>query len=280
MEQTEVSSEPEVQHLKTLVTVVAHAGVSGASRATGVPKSTLSRHLAQLEASVGAPVVDRSRTEFTLTATGRVVHQTAVKVLRTLGEMLATVSSPEPRGLLRVSTSYGLFTHALRPMLPAFLRAYPEIDLFIETAAIHRDLSDGSFDLALRGGPLSGDGLIAKRLGKVSLGFYSGTADEGTLVPSCRLIGVAHATDMETRPRPRLTLSEPALVRDMIIDGFGAAWLPDFMCHAEVKAGRLTRLADHATRLGPEVFVLYRKSEAQSAKTRAFIDFLAKTLVL
>lgn len=275
-----MSSKPEVQHLKTLVALVAHAGVLGASRATGVPKSTLSRHLAQLEASVGAPVVDRSRTDFELTSTGRVVHQTAVKVLRTLDEMLANVSSTEPRGLLRISTSYGLFTHALRPMVPAFLEAFPEIDLFIETSAMHRDIFDGSFDLALRGGPFSGDGLIAKRLGKVSLGFYRGTADKGTQVRSRRLIDVAHATDMETQRRPRLTLGEPALIKDMVADGFGAAWLPDYMCRAEVEAGRLTRLADHATRLGPEVFVLYRKSEAQSAKARAFIDFLAEMLVL
>lgn len=266
---------PDIALLKTLVALVAHKGISGASRATTTPKSTLARHLAQLEDIVATPLVDRSRTDFTLTETGRLVHQHAVRVLRTLGDMMAAAASIEPRGLLRLSTTYSLFTYALRPVLPAFLDRYPDIDLYIEAASAHRDLLDGAFDLALRGGDLSGGDLIARRLGKVAIGLYAAPGGGRTKLS----VALTISPPGEHRPRPRLSLNDPALVKDMVRDGHGSAWLPDYICKQDVAAGRLERLPGTA-KVGPEVFVLFRKADVLAAKSRVFVDFLAETLLL
>lgn len=266
---------PDIALLRTLTALVAHKGISGASRATSTPKSTLARHLAQLEEIVATPLVDRARADFTLTETGRLVHEHAVRVLRTLGEMMAAAASTEPRGMLRVSTTYSLFTYALRPILPGFLERYPEIDLYIEAASMHRDLLDGAFDVAVRGGNLSGDDLIARRLGKVAISQYVAPGGGDSLFS----VALSQSPTSGDRPRPRLTLNDPALVKGMVQDGHGSAWLPDYICADDIASGRLKRLSRSA-KPGPEVFVLYRKTDVLAAKSRAFIDFLADHLGL
>ena len=134
--------------------VARHGGLSAASRATGIPKSRLSRRIMQLEDRLGARLVERSSRRFVITGFGRLVlaHAEEVAVNTAAAVELASAHVAEPRGLVRLSCPIGLDQRIFEILLPVMQR-YLALRVQVLPQNRPADLIGEQIDIALRSPP-------------------------------------------------------------------------------------------------------------------------------
>src|SRR3954470_4983618 len=109
--------------------VVDRGGFAAAGRALGIPKSRLSRRVAELEARLGVRLLQRTTRKLSLTEAGEQYHRHCVAMreqAEAADEAVARVSS-EPRGTLRVSCPVTLAQTTIGQLVPRFLAAHPQV---------------------------------------------------------------------------------------------------------------------------------------------------------
>src|SRR4249919_3656376 len=124
-------NNPDLNDLQFFAGVVEHGGYAAAERALGIPKSRLSRRIAQLEADLGVRLLQRSTRKFAVTDVGQSVYRHAQSMLaeaQAAREAVERVSA-EPRGVVKVGTPAALAQDMLAQLLPEFLRRYPLVRL-------------------------------------------------------------------------------------------------------------------------------------------------------
>ena len=288
----------ELSQLRAFVKLVETGSVSGAARALGLPKSTVSRTLARLEAALGAQLLRRTGGRLAPTETGAVFHDHALSILRGVDAAEAAVGQcrGEPRGVLRINAPFTVGQALLAPALPDFLARHPALRVAIDLVNRRIDPLAEDVDVVIRSGPLEDSALIARRLGVAEVVLYASPAylaARGTPVAPADL--VAHAAVEWRRSvagqgwvldgpegrvtvpvEPRLAVNDPSTVRLAVLAGVGLAWLPVFLCAEDVAAGRLVRvLPDHRGAALP-IHALFPGHRSLSPKVRVFIDFLAE----
>jgi DNA-binding transcriptional LysR family regulator len=146
--------------------VVETKSFTGAAEALGLPKSTVSRKLAQLEERLGVRLVQRTTRKLALTDIGEAYYERCARIVADVAqaEQLVTDMQATPRGRVRVTAPIDLSTKYLGSIIAAFLAKHP--DVFVELEATDRlvDLIEEGFDVAVRFGPLPESTLIARRL--------------------------------------------------------------------------------------------------------------------
>lgn len=155
---------PIESHLEEFVAIVEQGSVAAAARALGVPRASLSRRLARLEASYGVTLVHRETHRHTLTQAGRALYQRARKIVGDLAEARQAVSRLDdvPRGVLRVGLPEAAGLEV--PLASAFIARYPEVQLEFIGAQSHRDLLGSGLDVALQVGEVPDLNLIGRTL--------------------------------------------------------------------------------------------------------------------
>src|SRR5471032_1958300 len=132
--------------------VVEAGGFAAAGRLLGIPKSRLSRRIAELEERLGARLLQRTTRQLKLTAVGeRYLRHCQAMLLEaeTADEAVASMSS-EPRGRLRVSCPVGLAHEMLPMVISDFLEKYPQVQLEVMLVNRRVDLVTEGVDVALR----------------------------------------------------------------------------------------------------------------------------------
>ncbi|MDR5822947.1 LysR family transcriptional regulator [Caballeronia sp. LZ043] len=268
--------------------VALHGGFGPAARQTGRPKATLSRHVAELEQSLGVRLIERGARTLRLTEEGRALHERTRGLLSEIddaGEALAA-RAPVPRGRLRVSAPI-VFAHVMLPGIASrYARHYPQVELEIVAEDRVADPVQDGYDLVIRVNPDADELLVGRcvatdRRALVGPRGFKAEADAPTL-PAVVLARMANEVwriedpDGGTRaltPEPVLRLSSLLMAREAVLQGAGAALLPGMLVEADVAAGRLELLGYEA---GPpvELWALYSSRRLLSAKVRAFIDML------
>src|SRR5690349_24940523 len=109
--------------------VVQAGSFTTAAEVLGMPKSTVSRKVSELEERLGARLLQRTTRKLALTDVGRTYHDYAARVVAQVEEAERAVTRMQetPRGLLRVTMplNFGF----LAPMVASFMRRYPEVQL-------------------------------------------------------------------------------------------------------------------------------------------------------
>lgn len=152
--------------LGTLVAAADHGGFSAAARALGVTPSAVSKTISRLEARLGVRLLNRTTRRLTPTADGDMLIARGRHILAELdeAEMQVTRSRGMPRGLLRLHTLVAFGLHSLPPVLPEFLRRYPEVQVEISISDRLVDLVEEGGDLAVRSGRLADSSLVARHI--------------------------------------------------------------------------------------------------------------------
>lgn len=268
--------------------VALHGGFGPAARQTGRPKATLSRHVAELEQSLGVRLIERGARTLRLTEEGRALHERTRGLLAEIddaGEALAA-RAPVPRGRLRVSAPI-VYAHVMLPGIATrFARDYPQVELEIVAEDRVADPVQDGYDLVIRVNPDADELLVGRRVATdrralVGPRGFAAETDAATL-PAVVLARTANEAwrieepdggTREITPEPVLRLSSLLMAREAVLEGAGAALLPGMLVAADVAAGRLQLLGYEA---GPhvELWALYSSRRLLSAKVRAFIDML------
>ncbi len=149
-----------------VVAAVAEAGTfARAAESLGLTPSGVSRAVARLEARIGVRLFDRSPRAVTLTGEGRRFYAEVMPLLAGIEAAASEVAraASTVSGRLRVDADPWFARLVLAPHVPAFLARYPEVSLDLRVSN-HREEMMAGVDVAIRFGPLAGDGLVARKL--------------------------------------------------------------------------------------------------------------------
>lgn len=140
--------------LRAFAMVFANGGVRAAARELGVSHSSVSRHLAELEAWLGVPLVDDSggRRGIAFTAQGEALGRATLAGLRDIERAVGAVREARSARSVTVSTTPSFAARWLLPRLPRLQQAHPRIEVSVVVEQKIDGLRDGETDLAIRMG--------------------------------------------------------------------------------------------------------------------------------
>ncbi|TNC64912.1 LysR family transcriptional regulator [Rubellimicrobium roseum] len=267
--------------------VARHGGFGRAARAAGRPKATLSRRVAELEASLGLRLLERGSQTLKLTEEGRALSERAGRLLLELEETASAIAAggEAPRGRLRISAPLLFSQTAMGRIAGEFARAYPEVRLEVTTEDRPVDMIEEGFDLVIRVNPDPDESLVGRIFLRDRLVVVA-TPDlvrpaAGQPVPAVvRSAADRQAWQVRTpgghktiAVDPVVALSSMIMVRDAVRAGAGAARLPLSLVSHDLARGTLAHWGDVE---GPEIalWALYPSRRLLSARVSAFLEHL------
>lgn len=273
--------------------VVQAGSFTAAAAELGMPKSTVSRKVAELEERLKARLLQRTTRKFSLTDAGRTYYDYCARIVGEVedAERAITRLQETPRGLLRVTAPVN--SAFLGPVISDYLKRYPEVRIELFCTGRLVDLVEERFDVGIRAGALADSTLVARRLGTARW-FLVATpgylkkrgrprSPEDLRSHDCLFFGAGANATMHLENGPAsVTISPGArtLVNDMdildsvVIAGLGIGLVPAVRCAEALREGRLERvLADWDAPATP-VHVVYPSSRHVSPKVKSFVDHL------
>lgn len=283
----------DIIDLRAFVRIAELNSVSAAARASKLPKSSISRSLSRLEASVGTTLIERSTRHLRLTDAGVLLLPHAVRILDDVDEASAALDglAGNASGLLRVNTSYAFGQGLIAPMLPGFLARYPEVEVRLDIDYRRIDMLAEGTDVVIRIGPLTDSGLVARKLPTVQLWLCASPeylAARGTpMVPQDLLVHDVIGREENTvwvfkagerleevKVRARSVIPDASAQMVVVAGGAGIGRLPDYLAASAVAAGKLVRVLPRLEGELIDIHALYPSHRSLSAKVRVFIDAL------
>jgi DNA-binding transcriptional LysR family regulator len=286
----------DLNQLVVFARVVQAGSFTGAARALGLPKSTVSRKVAELEARLGARLLQRTTRTLGLTDVGRTYHAYAARILAELEEAERAVGQLQeaPRGLLRVSVPQN-FTFVGR-VAGAFLRRYPEVEVEIVATDRLVDLVEEGFDVAVRAGVLAGSTLVARRLGRArsivvgaagylkkhgrprapaDLAAHEALRFSSWTDPAWHLESSA-GERVDVNVHARLVANDWEQLREAALAGLGITLMPVLLCGTDLRARRLVRVLPEWSSAETPIHAVYPSTRLASPKLKAFLDELER----
>lgn len=270
--------------------VARHGGIGRAARAARRPKATLSRRVAELEASLDLRLFERGTRDLKLTEEGRALFERVGALLTELGETTAAIASGggQARGRLRISAPLLFSQTAMGRLAAGFALKYPEVRLEVTTEDRAVDMIEEGYDLVIRVNPDPDDDLVGRaflrdRLVVVATPEFARPADDTPVPAVVRGSGESTAWRVKTPSGPTSILVEPVLslsslvmVRDAVRAGVGAGRLPISLVGRDLAAGRLAHWGDVDA---PDIalWALYPTRRLLSARVSAFLDHLKQS---
>jgi DNA-binding transcriptional LysR family regulator len=268
--------------------VARHGGFGRAARATGRPKATLSRRVAELESSLGVRLLERGARVLKLTQEGLALHERTAALLTEIDEAGAAITSggEQPGGRLRISAPLLFSQAAMGKLAAGFAMKYPAVRLEVTTEDRAVDMVEEGYDLVIRVNPAPDENLVGRiflrdRLVVVASPKLARPTGNDP-VPAVGRVNEDQPATWKLRPaegitslavRPALGLSSLFMVRDAVRMGAGAARLPLSLVSNDLADGTLTHWADVD---GPDVAIwaLYPSRRLLSSRVSAFLAYL------
>ncbi len=285
--------------LEVFVEVVRRNSFARASDALDTSPANVTRIIADLEAHLGARLLNRSSRKMSLTESGEGLYERAKTIVEDMAEIEAIASSAamQPRGLLRINAPVTFGIHHLAPLWPRFMALYPQVEL--EVALIDRvvDIVEEGYDMAIR---ISRSGSASHAARKLAtshniccaapsylarhgapntpadlvrhncIGYsYAANADEWRFTDAA---GHPHAVSVNCS----MHANNGDTARAAALAGIGVIGQPTFLVGADVRAGRLVQLLPEFHLPDIDVLAVYPSRRHLNAKVRVMIDFLAE----
>lgn len=287
------------------VKVVEQGSFIAAAKALGLPKTTVSRKVQELETRLGARLLHRTTRRLGLTEAGSIYHEHCQRIARELEEAESAVNQLQsgPRGWLRFTVPYSLGIPWIAPLLGQFHAMYPEIRVDMHLGNETLDLISGEADLALRVGALPDSNLVARKLGTLRTQVFASPAyiehhgeplhpDE---LQFHRILAVRkpyhshpnritwqlgeNGGELRDFPvNPFMVANDMSALNGALLCGEGMLLTGDVMAKPYIESGMVRRVLAGWT--GPEVDfnAVFAGGRLVSPKVRAFVDFLVAKL--
>lgn len=282
--------------------VVEQGGFTAAGDALGLPKSSISRRIARLEAQLGVRLLQRSSRKSSLTEAG---HALLGHCRNMAGEASAGIQAIQerlnrPSGVVRLSLPVELAEAFSRNLLPRFMREYPQIRLGIRATNQSLDLLEEHIDVVVRGvgvdNRLAPSSLVQACVCTASWAMVCSSsylerweprgelealsrADSLLYAPNksglsvWRLLGDGGA--IRTLPaRVILESDNLAVLKQAALAGLGVTGLPLYVCADELKAGALTVILAPWRQQAGHLVVLFPSRRGLVPAARALVEFL------
>jgi DNA-binding transcriptional LysR family regulator len=293
----------DLNEIVVFAKVVETKSFTAAAQQLGLPKSTVSRKVSQLEERLAARLIQRTTRKLSLTEIGQAFYERCARIVNeiALAEQLVTDMQSTPRGILRVTAPVDLGSFRVAELTARFLADHPDLHVHLDLTDRVIDLVDEGYDLALRFGPLGESSLIARRLCGMTLKLYASSgylakhgapkepddlADHDLLafVPAPRLAtwtlsGPGGATS-ELTPSARITSNNLLAIRQALRADAGISFMPEFVLEDPCGKGDLVPVLPEWSAHGADLFAVYPSVRNLSPKVRVFLDYLSDNLRL
>jgi DNA-binding transcriptional LysR family regulator len=295
--------EDAVDRLEAMSILVAAAeagSLSAAARRLGTPLTTVSRKVSELEAHLRTRLLNRSSRRLTLTDAGQSYMAACKRILDDVDEAERAASGEysAPRGDLTITAPIVFGRLHVLPVVAAFLKAYPEINIRLVQADRAVNLAEDHIDLAVRIGELPDSSLVATRVGTIrrvvcgSPAYFAarGTPQDPSDLEAHDCIAFEGPASLSSWSfamgksettvaiRSRLSVNTAEAAVDAAVAGLGLTRLLSYQTANAVRAGTLV-LALEELELTPwPVNLVYPGQRLLPLKLRVFIDFAAPRL--
>ena len=157
--------------MQAFIRVVEAGTFTKAADSMALPKPRVTRLIQMLETELQTKLLNRTTRRVTVTADGAAYFERAVRVMSEMDELESSMTHARanPRGRLKVDASAAVAIPILIPALPDFHARYPEIKLELGVSDRPVDLLSENVDCVLRGGELTDQSLVARRVGEAHL---------------------------------------------------------------------------------------------------------------
>lgn len=281
--------------------VVERGGFAAAGRALGIPKSRLSRRVAELEAGLGVRLLQRTTRKLSLTEVGSAYlrHCQAIRDAALAAQDTVEHVQSEPRGTVRVSCPVTLSQTVLAPLIPRFLARYPEVRLEMLVANRPVNVVEEGMDVALRVRASLEDSasMVVKRLDTANqillaspaylqrMGMPQSPEDlmQHQVLSMSAYEGVAHwrlrshsGAEVQLQPPVRYVADDLMTLKLAVLGGAGVCYLPDYMCQPEIDSGELVRVLPQWCFPPSIVHAVFSSRRGLTPAVRGFLDFLGE----
>jgi DNA-binding transcriptional LysR family regulator len=260
-----MSKLPDFEGLAVFAKVVEARSFAAAATELGLSKATVSKAVSRLEAKVGTRLFNRTSRRLALTDAGRKLADRAARILQDgeAAENEALSQSVTPRGLVRLAAPMSFGVLHVAPLIPDFLRAYPDVSVDLHLSDAMVDVIGEGFDAALRIATLPDSSLIARRLCTVQPYIVAapsylkahGTPNHPLRLAEHACLSYAYQQSPDTwrftnakgeaatvRPAGPLRVNNGDAMLPALIAGVGIGLLPDFIVQPALDDGRLVTL--------------------------------------
>lgn len=280
------------------VKVVEAKNFTAAATLLGMPKSTVSRKISQLEARLGTRLLQRTTRRVHPTELGALYYERCARLVAEAEEAELAISQCQtlPRGLLRVTMPVDIGISIMPAIADSFLEQYPEIQLEIDVSDRYVDLVGEGFDMAIRAGVLEDSTLVAHRLftGRMMVcGTPSYFEKQG--VPrrpeelanhDCIVFASRRTSDsmkfkgsegeVTVELRGRLAVNNLNAIRGACLMGDSISVLPELHCQDLIAQGKLVSVLNEWQSREGGISAVYPSPRHLTPKVRALIAFLDK----
>ncbi|WP_411890154.1 LysR family transcriptional regulator [Yoonia sp. SDW83-1] len=284
-------------HLVTLAAVAKAGSFAGAARRLGMPTSTVTNHIAALEADVGLDLIQRTTRSIRLTDQGHLLAQEAQEMVDVLQASRARIVAQKdrPAGKLRISVPFTFASDLLAPVLVAFSATYPDVQLEVVADNAFVDLIAGGFDLAVRIGQMEDSSLTQRKLGDARQALVAAKSyldragrpvsvddlDKHKIIalrPDMPLVLAGKGGSVAVALKTQVSVNDPRTIAAMALHGGGIAALPLFLVDHVLKDARLEVVLPEQPPRPINISLVYYGHAAQNPLTRLFVDFVADNI--
>ncbi|MDR0215175.1 MAG: LysR family transcriptional regulator [Comamonas sp.] len=285
------------------VEVVERGGFAAAGRALGIPKSRLSRRVADLENFLGVRLLQRTTRKLSLTQVGETYlrHCQAMRDAALAASDAVAEVQTEPRGTIRVTCPVTLAQTVLGELMPQFLRNCPLVHVEMQVTNRAVNLVEEGVDVALRvRASLDESGsMVVKRLDSSRQILVASpdllerqgtpsTLEDLQLLDSMAMSAVdGHSSLLLVGPegkehrlqlQPRYVVDDLLTLKFAALAGSGMCWLPDYMCQHELEHGSLVQLLPDWAPPQGIVHAVFPSRRGLAPAVRHFLDFLGEQM--
>jgi DNA-binding transcriptional LysR family regulator len=283
-----------LEDMRLFAKVAEARSFTAAARLLGMPKQTLSRRIAELEAALDVQLLHRTTRRLHLTDVGAAYAERCAEIVRMAEEANQAVTDTHqvPRGVLRVTADPVFGEAFVTGLVVEYARRWPEVQLEVVLTRRRVDMVEEGFDVAFRVGKVDDPALTATRLGPARVRYCASPAylarrgpprrPEDLRAHECILV-VSDGAPVRWPFRDakgetlwpvsgRLRFNSFAMARQAALGGLGIAIFPEFACAEDVRRKRLVAVLDAVAAEAGAVWLLHPAQRYLAARVRTFVE--------
>lgn len=291
----------QIQAMRVFARVVESGTFTLAATSLQMPKASVTKHVQALEDRLRVKLLNRTTRRVTVTTDGAAYYDRAVRLLSDFDELEASMSQARatPRGRLRVDVGTSIARMLIIPQLASFQARYPDIQIDLGVTDRTVDLIADNVDCVVRGGELSDQSLVARRVGNLEFFTMASPAylqRHGTpqhprdlenghnnvifFSPVAQRrypLEFQHNGEIVEIANPStLAVNEANAYTTSLLTGQGVGQITSYQAREYLQSGELVQILPEWTQPLLPVYVVYPPNSHLSAKVRAFVDWVVE----